>query len=213
MVFARSVLHERLSALVVQVTKGIRLFQYLPALAADESTTPETLRRVEYLERMLLGGRLDGARELVDELSSTAGSDPFVGCLCGYVLLRLGQRPESCARHASLQEQRVPRFVGVEQPHRELAVPVAQSRNLLLAFHVRHRELENRIRAAGQSHRGDPRARAFRVDERRSDLEGQATSQIGQRGRQSLEPRRAIGTPTTGRRESGWNVHVRVCAP
>jgi hypothetical protein len=97
MVFARSVLHGRLSTLVVQVTKGIRLFQYLPALAADDSTSPETLRRVEYLERMLLGGRLDGARELVDELSSAAASDPFVACLCGYVLLRLGRLEEAAA--------------------------------------------------------------------------------------------------------------------
>jgi hypothetical protein len=43
---------------------------------------------VEYLQRLLLSGRLDGARELALELAAT--DDPFVGCLCGYVLLRLG---------------------------------------------------------------------------------------------------------------------------
>jgi hypothetical protein len=35
---------------------------------------------------------LDGARELAVELAET--DDPFVGCLCGYVLLRLGLTKE-----------------------------------------------------------------------------------------------------------------------
>ena len=94
MVFARHVLRDRLATLVVQLTKGIRLFQYLPLLGDGDSTTPETLRRVEYLERMLLAGRLDGAYELVRELEAVVEDDPFVGCLCGYVLLRLGRLDE-----------------------------------------------------------------------------------------------------------------------
>jgi hypothetical protein len=94
MVFAQHVLRDRLATLVVQLTKGIRLFQYLPLLGEGDSTTPETLRRVEYLERMLLAGRLDGAYELVRELEAVVEDDPFVGCLCGYVLLRLGRLDE-----------------------------------------------------------------------------------------------------------------------
>ena len=88
MVFAQTVLDDRMAAIVVQITKGIRLFQYQPALAGDSAGAPELLRRAEYLQRLLLAGRLDGARELVGELTET--DDPFVGCLCGYVLLRLG---------------------------------------------------------------------------------------------------------------------------
>ena len=93
-VFAGHVLRDRLATLVVQITKGIRLFQYMPLVGEGDSTTPETLRRVEYLERMLLAGRLDGAYELVRELEAVVEDDPFVGCLCGYVLLRLGRLDE-----------------------------------------------------------------------------------------------------------------------
>jgi hypothetical protein len=88
MVFALTVLRNRQATVVVQITKGIRLFRYQPATAGGEAAGPETLRRVEYLERLLLSGRLDGARELALDLAGT--DDPFVGCLCGYVLLRLG---------------------------------------------------------------------------------------------------------------------------
>lgn len=94
MVFARLVLRDRLATLVVQITKGIRLFQYLPLLGDGDSTTPGLMRRVEYLERMLLAGRIDGAYELVRELEAVVEDDPFVGCLCGYVLLRLGRLDE-----------------------------------------------------------------------------------------------------------------------
>ena len=88
MVFALTVLRDRQATVVVQITAGIRLFRYQPATAGGEAAGPETLRRVEYLERLLLSGRLDGARELAVDLADT--DDPFVGCLCGYVLLRLG---------------------------------------------------------------------------------------------------------------------------
>ena len=92
MVFALTVLRDRIATVVVQITAGIRLFQYQPATTGDASATPETLRRVEYLERMILGGRLDAARELAVELAEV--DDPFVGCLCGYALLRLGLMDE-----------------------------------------------------------------------------------------------------------------------
>jgi hypothetical protein len=88
MVFAPTVLDGRMATIVVQITKGIRLFQHQPAIAGGPAATPETLRRVEYLERLLLAGRLDGAREIERELAET--DDPFIGCLRGYVLLRLG---------------------------------------------------------------------------------------------------------------------------
>jgi uncharacterized caspase-like protein len=92
MVFALTVLPARMATIVVQITAGLRLFQYQPATAGGAAAAPETLRRVEYLQRLLLSGRLDGARELALELAAT--DDPFVGCLCGYVLLRLGLMKE-----------------------------------------------------------------------------------------------------------------------
>ncbi|MBA2298329.1 MAG: hypothetical protein H0W14_09870, partial [Actinobacteria bacterium] len=88
MVFARTVLRGRLATIVVQITRGIRIFQYQPALAGGPAAAAETLRGAEYLQRLLLSGRLDGAGQLARELAAT--DDPFVGCLCGYVLLRLG---------------------------------------------------------------------------------------------------------------------------
>jgi hypothetical protein len=88
MVFALTVLNRRMATIVVQITKGIRLFQYQPAIARGASPPPNTLRRAEYLERLLLSGQLDGTRELALDLKET--DDPFIGCLCGYVLLRLG---------------------------------------------------------------------------------------------------------------------------
>ena len=93
MVFAATVLRGRLATIVVQLTAGIRLFQYQPAPRRRRSTTPDTLRRVEYLERMLLAGRLDGAAR-ARRASWPRRTIPFVGCLCGYVLLRLGLMDE-----------------------------------------------------------------------------------------------------------------------
>ena len=68
MVFAATVLRGRLATIVVQLTAGIRLFQYQPPTDGSASAAPDMLRRVEYLERLLLAGRLDGARELALEL-------------------------------------------------------------------------------------------------------------------------------------------------
>ena len=92
MVFAPTVLLDRVAVLVLQVTAGLRIYQYQPAAAGGPAAAPDVLRCAEYLERMLLSGRLDGARELVGELAGT--DDPFLGCLCGYVLLRLGLMDE-----------------------------------------------------------------------------------------------------------------------
>ncbi|HZG36946.1 MAG TPA: caspase family protein [Gaiellaceae bacterium] len=88
MVFPLTVLPGRLATVVLQITGAVRLFQYQPPVAGGPAAAPDVLRRVEYLQRLLLAGRLDGTRELALELA--AGDDPFVGCLCGYVLLRLG---------------------------------------------------------------------------------------------------------------------------
>ena len=90
-----TVLNGRLATLVAQVEpEGLRLYQYHPALEATRASTPAALRRLEYLERSLLGGHLDAAKPLAIEIAETAADDPFAGCLCGYVLLRLGMFDE-----------------------------------------------------------------------------------------------------------------------
>ena len=90
-VVALPVLKGRLATLVAQVEPArLRLYQFHPALRPDPSSKPDRLRRLEHLQRSLLGGRVDGALDLATEVARGARDDPFAGCLAGYVLLRLG---------------------------------------------------------------------------------------------------------------------------
>jgi uncharacterized caspase-like protein len=107
MVFAPTVLDGRVAALVLQITRGIRIYQYQPSASGGDGASPETLRKAEYLQRLLLSGRLDGAAGLVDDLAAT--DDPFLGCLCGYVLLRLGDK-DGLARVAERVTQTAPQL-------------------------------------------------------------------------------------------------------
>ena len=90
-VLALPVLAGRAATVIAQVEPdGVRLYQLHPVSGAGASSSAARLRRVEHLERLLLAGRLDGARSLAEELSAGAREDPLAGCLAGYVLLRLG---------------------------------------------------------------------------------------------------------------------------
>jgi Caspase domain len=104
-VVALPLLQGRLAALVGQVDSDrVRLYQYHPLARPVEPSMPNRLRRLEHLQRQLLGGRLDGAKgivvggrpdaedETVERLRALGLNDPFGGCLAGYVLLRLGLR-------------------------------------------------------------------------------------------------------------------------
>jgi hypothetical protein len=82
----------RLATVVAQVDPDrVRLYQLHPVAGPADSSKPDRLRRVEHLERLLLGGRVDGAQTLAEEVAAEARDDPFAGCLAGYVLLRLGR--------------------------------------------------------------------------------------------------------------------------
>ena len=82
----------RLATVVAQVDSDrVRLYQFHPVGGPGESSTPDRIRSVEHLERLLLGGRLDGAETLAEDIAAGARDDPFAGCLAGYVLLRLGR--------------------------------------------------------------------------------------------------------------------------
>lgn len=90
-VFALPVLPGRLATVVAQFgERRPRVYQFHPTTAPGPSSTPERLRRVEHLQRLLLGGRIDGAVELAEELAAAASGDPFAGVLAGYAKLRIG---------------------------------------------------------------------------------------------------------------------------
>lgn len=92
-VVALPLLKGRLATLVAQVDADrVRLYQFHPLASAVDWSTPDWMRRLEHLQRQLLGGRLDGAEEFAKEIKAQAENDPFAGCLAGYVLLRLGYR-------------------------------------------------------------------------------------------------------------------------
>lgn len=94
-VLSLAVLNGRLVTIVAQLEpEGLRLYQYNPELRSRPTSAATALRRLEYLERSLLGGRLDSAKELAAGIAANAGDDPFAGCLCGYALLRLGMLEE-----------------------------------------------------------------------------------------------------------------------
>ncbi|KAF2415972.1 caspase family protein [Microbacterium sp. B35-30] len=95
MVVAVPVLPQRLATLVAQIDiDRIRLYQYHPSIADGASSEVSHLWRLEYLQRMLLAGRIDVADRLAQELAATAPEDPFAGVVAGYVLLRLGLHEE-----------------------------------------------------------------------------------------------------------------------
>jgi Caspase domain len=90
-VVALPVLPGRLATVVAQFgTKRPRVYQLHPTTGAGPSSAPERLRRVQHLQRLLLGGRIDGAARLAEELAAAASEDPFAGVLAGYANLRIG---------------------------------------------------------------------------------------------------------------------------
>jgi hypothetical protein len=94
-VLALPVLPGRLATVVAQVDADrVRMYEFHPVAGPHESSTPQRLRLVEHLQRLLLSGRLDGAAPLTREIVERAADDPFAGCLAGYVLLRLGRYAE-----------------------------------------------------------------------------------------------------------------------
>ena len=90
-VLALTLLPGRVTMVVAQLAgDALRLWQYLPSRDGAPSESPQKLRRVEHLQRLLLAGRLDTAEPLARELAAAASADPLAGCLGAYTLLRLG---------------------------------------------------------------------------------------------------------------------------
>ena len=83
----------RLATLVGQVDPDrVRLYQFHPLAQPVESSEADWLRRLEHLQRQLLGGRTDGAKDILEPIREQAQNDPFGACLAGYMLIRLGYR-------------------------------------------------------------------------------------------------------------------------
>jgi hypothetical protein len=90
-VLALPVLEGRLATVIAELgEERPRVYQFHPSLQADPSSSPERLRRIEHLQRLVLAGRVDGAAELARKLAAHASGDPFAALLAGYALLRSG---------------------------------------------------------------------------------------------------------------------------
>jgi Caspase domain len=109
-VVALPLLKGRLATVVGQVDSDrVRLYEFQPLAQAVASSTADSLRRLEHLQRHLLGGRLDPARAIAAQVQAEAQSDPFGACLAGYVLLRLGY-PEGLGKLASAIVEAAPQL-------------------------------------------------------------------------------------------------------
>jgi len=106
---ALAMLPQRLTMMVFHrdAEGHLHIFQYLPALQSDESSSPDTIRRLELAQRFYLNGRLDQAYENAKDLLYAKWVDPLAGCLGGYLLLRLGR-----ARELSVFVQNMVNFYG-----------------------------------------------------------------------------------------------------
>ena len=66
----------------------------MPSLSPDDSTEPRELRRLELMQRLLLGGSLEAGNDLALELLQAKNVDPLAACLGAYIFLRQGRVDE-----------------------------------------------------------------------------------------------------------------------
>ena len=70
------------------------VYQYLPAIEPDSSSDPDAIRRIDTLQRVYEGGRLDLGHETAEQLLNAKRLDPLAGALGCYVFLRSGRVSE-----------------------------------------------------------------------------------------------------------------------
>jgi hypothetical protein len=91
LVFASAVVRKRVH--MIALARGadgvVQVFEYLP-LTQGRAEDPRELRRLEMMQRHYAAGSLTRARELVNQKFT----DPTMGCLGGFMYLRLGQPRE-----------------------------------------------------------------------------------------------------------------------
>jgi Caspase domain len=94
-VFALAQLPGRFTMLtLVLEANQARAFQYMPSLSPDDSADPRELRRLELMQRLLLGGSLEAGNDLALELLQAKNVDPLAACLSAYIFLRQGRVDE-----------------------------------------------------------------------------------------------------------------------
>jgi len=96
LVFALALLPDHITTVVVQIrADGLpQLYQYMPAMDADESSHPDMVRRHELIQRISLSTRLDAGYDIAQDLLDAEHIDPLAGCLGAYLLLRMGRAEE-----------------------------------------------------------------------------------------------------------------------
>jgi Caspase domain len=96
-VFALKTLPGRLATVIFHINAkgGARVFQYSLPLSLSTPFKPDTLRRLELVQRFYLSGRLDHAYEMAKGLPELGEGDPLAGCLAGYLLLSMGRAEEA----------------------------------------------------------------------------------------------------------------------
>jgi hypothetical protein len=113
--FALCLPEHRLCQLVFQLDAEarIRVFQFLPGLAADAAPEATVTRRLAQTQRFWMRGRLDhtyvSAEALVQALQDDRAAEPAAACLGIYLLLEAGRPGEADAA----TEKLIARFPGV----------------------------------------------------------------------------------------------------
>jgi Caspase domain len=113
-VVALALLPKRLALLTIEARPELtKIFQYLPSLTPDTTSSGDVLRRVELLERVMIDGLLDAGHEIADGLLARQVANPLAGCLAGYFYLRAGRAGELEATVKNLTT----RFPGLSDVH------------------------------------------------------------------------------------------------
>jgi Caspase domain len=95
LVLALTMLDQRLTMVAAEVgDRQPRFYQYLPAIAGDDSSDPAHVRRLEVLERLLRGGHFHTGLELARGVLDDPRADPLAVALAGYAFLRAGRIAE-----------------------------------------------------------------------------------------------------------------------
>ncbi|HEX8921672.1 MAG TPA: hypothetical protein VF766_09355, partial [Pyrinomonadaceae bacterium] len=93
-VFSIKILPRRLTMLVFhqKLDGRFRVFQYFLSLLPDLNTYPQTVRRLELMQRFYLNGRLDHVHETYRHI--TPWNEPLIASLVGLTSMKLGDAKE-----------------------------------------------------------------------------------------------------------------------
>jgi hypothetical protein len=108
------------------------------------------------------------------------------------ILLERRHAPERRSWLTPLEQQRTAAIICFKEPHGRITIPEPKARNLVLALHVRHGDLQHGVRPAGEHHRRHPGAAHLVAVEWNAEPERPSSFQIAYDIRKSSEPCRAL---------------------